>query len=275
MARMYVDGKHYRYDLVKRWYSKLDLSNASTIYVPINKTRSHWILGIVKPQENSIEIYDSGKFISETRNLYAQKHGHALLLFMEDRAKSRSLDFEKLNWSIVEKERLQQLNYVDCGVFMSVYACFHSRNLPLDYNQEFVKDRRPEILLSIIDQKCHIELNSNNLNYQYPSHIIEDFTLTEDYLKPGPGIITIKSRCSELFGSKKRNKNTKKAKKKTEEASTTTSQAPTATTQKNKEISRKSLDPGLTAQVITHQKKKTNRGNLGEASSVTSPVATS
>jgi len=179
---------------------------------------------------------------------------------MEDRAKSRSIDFERLNWSIVEKECPQQLNYVDCGVFISVYACFHSRNLPLDYNQDFVNDRRPEILLSIMDQKCHIQLNCNNLNTHLPDHIIKDFTLTEEHLKPGAGIITIISRCSELFGSKKRKKRKNPPKKimsSTTSRAATTSQAATATTQKHEEISRQSLDPKLTSQVLANRRAAT------------------
>ena len=211
MTKMFVGGKRYNYDLVKSWGGELDLSNADTIYVPININRTHWILGIIQPHMKLIEICDSGKF--ETEQLYAGKYGNVLLLFMEDRAKSRSVAFEKSSWSIVEKECPQQLNLVDCGVFMLIYAVFHSRKLNIVYNQEYINHRRPEILLSIMDKQCHIELDvPANFRLHHPSHIIKDKTIPLIDLTA----INQISRCTEVFVSKKKknNNNNKKGKEK-------------------------------------------------------------
>ncbi|OEU21939.1 cysteine proteinase, partial [Fragilariopsis cylindrus CCMP1102] len=152
MTKMFDDWNNYDYKLVQRWFKELDLSNANTIYVPINITKTHWILGIIHPQKKLIEICDSltRKYNKKLSIKRAKVYGHVLLLFMEDRAKSRSLGFDITAWSIVQKECPQQINDNDCGVFVSIYALFHSQNVDIQYNQKYIDSRRPEILQSIL-----------------------------------------------------------------------------------------------------------------------------
>jgi hypothetical protein len=231
MTKMFAGGKEYNYDLVKSWAEELDLSNADYIYVPINITRSHWILGIIQPQQKLIEICDSGKFIcgTESKDLYSRTYGHALLLFMEDRAGSRSVAFEKRSWTIVEKECPQQLNYTDCGVFVVVYALFHSQKLKIDYNQNYITDRRPEILFSLIAKKCHIELNygENCRRVDDQDHVIKDKIIPLIELSA----IDQRSRCTEVFVSKKKKKkNTEKGKEKENSEEPLSATAKTSTT---------------------------------------------
>jgi Ulp1 family protease len=66
MSKLFEGGRKYEYEYVKQWFGELDLNNADTIYVPINITRCHWILGIIQPQKKLIEICNK-KFKSKKK----------------------------------------------------------------------------------------------------------------------------------------------------------------------------------------------------------------
>ena len=203
MSQILDDWNNYDYTKVQTWGEALDLSNANTIYVPINITKEHWILGIIYPQKQLVEICDSFNHKNTKYNepKRAKVYGHVLLLFMADRAKSRSLPFDQLVWSIVEKECPQQINGNDCGVFVSIYALFHSqKHLAIDYNQKYILSRRPEILESILTRKIVIKMAYEGQCCTLLTGADETYTISE--LTAFRKV----TRCTKVFASKKKKK---------------------------------------------------------------------
>ena len=145
---------------VKRHKLKYSILLCERIFVPIHQAGNHWILAVVQPHLQSVQIYDSlygGK--SAKIKLQAEKHMGNLVHFVvhladkeqqEDKRRTTNtpprppLFPSHITWTRIPhpKDTPTQENTVDCGVFMLACAEHLSREVPLTFQQRDIPELR-------------------------------------------------------------------------------------------------------------------------------------
>lgn len=115
----------YNYDMIKRWIRYENLFQKDKLFIPINQGRGHWILIVISMKNRTIKYYDSlgGK---------SQLFMEIIVSFLTDLHAERKVDFDKNKWGKIFVEDIpQQDNFIDCGVYVCLYAYFITKNYPI------------------------------------------------------------------------------------------------------------------------------------------------
>ena len=159
-----MTGLLKQYD-VARWSKNAplkDIFDLDKVFVPINVSNTHWILGIIDITKKEILILDS----SVRMNLILDRYAYALFQYVLDEhhnKKKRPLS-EKEEWKIITssttatttitKPTPQQRNGDDCGVFMCYFAtCVSIDDSITSFDQGYINENngRQRIALSILN----------------------------------------------------------------------------------------------------------------------------
>ena len=135
-SKLYSD-KGYCYENVKRWSRHIpgrNIFELDKVFVPINVQNQHWILAVLFPQDQKIQIYDAMNgdwFIYlDTLNQYLKDEYH----------NKHSQSHMWHGWQLIGNQdgTPQQQNSYDCGVFVCMYVDYLASNKELLFNQDDV-----------------------------------------------------------------------------------------------------------------------------------------
>jgi hypothetical protein len=166
----------YNFTGVDKWSEKIvpdgDIFSLDKLFVPINQTKSHWLVVVVFFEQKRIQVFDSlfeenGVEESQVVFKYIQhqhwlKHGIELpqkkewVIITNSKGKPRQENGELLNKCIhsidisASHTRYFELAAWDCGLFMILTCDFLSLNLPLIFEQSDVAHYRKHTVLSIL-----------------------------------------------------------------------------------------------------------------------------
>jgi Ulp1 family protease len=149
----------YNYSRVKRFTSKrntkkfgmTDLWNqVDFVFVPINLTRSHWIMGMVNVRDQLFEMYDS---MSSGDDQHVQRLQRWVIdEFKKIDKTDTSTPVSQWGIRIPGRDMVpQQRNGFDCGVFSTMFAKWRSqaRDLPFGFDQSNMIHFRHRMALDI------------------------------------------------------------------------------------------------------------------------------
>lgn len=139
--------KQKGYQGVARWAKrrKINLFEKDKVVVPINIMSTHWALAVVDNKKHTIGYFDSlasrGNIAAvELLQTYMTKEAERLLL-------------TPINYNLIAGEKTpQQQNGFDCGVFTCTVAKFVSRDQPLSFGQQDMRNIRRRMAYEIILQ---------------------------------------------------------------------------------------------------------------------------
>lgn len=148
-----TSGGRYNYENVRRWTThgsrKVNLFDPDLVFFPCNLRRCHWVLCVAKMREMKLEYFDS----TGESGMRVMKH---ILSYLDDESKDKrnGRDIMRWKWELVDHRgnAPQQLNSVDCGVFVCALAsriCLGSP-APLDLMQEQMPYFRKRIFVDLI-----------------------------------------------------------------------------------------------------------------------------
>ncbi|XP_060871989.1 sentrin-specific protease 1-like [Metopolophium dirhodum] len=119
---------------VKRWTKKINIFSKRKLFFPINITArnfSHWILVVVDIKKNKITHYDS--ILKGDRAVYRDD----VFKYLEQEYQEKfGESLPKNNWKKVKGDNPCQINKVDCGVFVCMYAEYISRDVAFNFCHE-------------------------------------------------------------------------------------------------------------------------------------------
>lgn len=140
------------YENVRKWTNNIEMLNIHEIFIPHNVNGSHWILFVINLPDNQISVLDSYHRGADYKHI-----AKALLVWLQEdvRNKYRSnQSFSTNEWKIELCTCIpKQLNGVDCGVFVLMYADFLSDDLPLQFNEGHMPYFRRKILDNLLQGK--------------------------------------------------------------------------------------------------------------------------
>lgn len=151
-SRLLENGTGYNYNNVKTWSRGSDIFAFNKVYVPVNINNMHWTLVVASMQQEEIEYKDSDN--GDGNHGDGKACLEAFLRYLED----EHMDKKKIplpnkeSWKLILRKNdcPKQENGWDCGVFCCAFADFISRDLKLNFGQNYVTDYREKIALSII-----------------------------------------------------------------------------------------------------------------------------
>lgn len=139
--------KQKGYQGVARWAKrrKINVFEKDRIIVPINIMSTHWALAVVDNKRQEIKYFDS---LASKGNVAAVQ---LLLLYMSKEAER--LQLPQVAYDLIPGAKTpQQQNGYDCGVFTCTVAKFISRDQPLVFGQQDMKNIRRRMAFEIILQ---------------------------------------------------------------------------------------------------------------------------
>lgn len=139
--------KQKGYQGVARWAKrrKINLFEKDKVIVPINIMSTHWALAVINNKKHTISYFDSlasrGNIAAvELLQTYMTKEAERLLL-------------PPIDYNLIAGEKTpQQQNGFDCGVFTCTVAKFVSRDQPLGFGQQDMRNIRRRMAYEIILQ---------------------------------------------------------------------------------------------------------------------------
>ena len=154
----------YNYQNIKRWSKKVpgeDIFNLKNIFCPINLRDTHWTIAVISVEEKKIRYYDSSNQVRITRRrgknhpvmAACMPHLEGLLQYLKDEWKKKKVGaFDDSEWELLEDTSPIQdgSNTWDCGVFISMYADFFSRDLQPVLKESDMNLFRKKIALAIL-----------------------------------------------------------------------------------------------------------------------------
>ena len=123
------------YHLVKRWGCRApggDIFSLDKLFIPINKTRLHWMLVVVFMQERKVVFLDP---------FHSNGHSHrkhVLRYLQEEHRHRHGTDLPNHLWSSEDYDHQlvpYRLNGFDCGVFVCMYVDHLSCDIPMSFAQ--------------------------------------------------------------------------------------------------------------------------------------------
>lgn len=149
-----------------------DIFSVSRVLVPIN-TDEHWTLGVFYMEEKRLTIYDSlgGHDEVAINNLWD---------FLNNEYVSNTNQKMPGDWVYERDKRTpQQLNGLDCGVFICLFADFLSLNLPLIFQGERIPNIRMRFAKLAIEEHANFSDHKNdspNIERAWKTILISDAT---------------------------------------------------------------------------------------------------
>ena len=128
LSKLYKDSGTYEYNGVRRWtvparlkatgQSRSSILEVDKVIVPVNQGNCHWTLAVIDLKNKRFEYFDSmGGKDDECLEFLAR---YLRDEFQNKRAEDRQ---DVLDWPRSYPENIpQQRNFVDCGVFLSMFA---------------------------------------------------------------------------------------------------------------------------------------------------------
>lgn len=138
------------YDKVKRWAKKrnVDIGGAKLLkldylFVPVNLSQSHWVLGVVNFKKKQFEYYDSLGGKNQQVLKVLRKY-----VYEESEHKVNLDEWKDVLWG---PDGPQQGNMSDCGVFTVKTAEVLSRDRKPVFTAEEARDVRMRILCEMLE----------------------------------------------------------------------------------------------------------------------------
>ena len=132
---------------VKRWTRKINIFEMDVILVPVH-LGMHWCLAVIDFKNKQLAYYDSMK----GNNMQCLE---AMRSYLEaESMDKRKIGFDTSNWDmIIPKDIPEQQNGCDCGVFMSKYAEYKSRDANFTFTQQNMPYFRKRMIYEIVSKK--------------------------------------------------------------------------------------------------------------------------
>ena len=151
---LFLDNKT---NSVKNWIKKnvKHIHQLNEIYIPINVNGNHWCLVVVNVHKKQIELFDS---MLSTRSDASSSSSIIsnvctfLMLFTETTSSTKIIHWN----SVIRNDVAQQMNSIDCGVFILEYA----RRIMTGFQRMFPNHK---IHLRQLRKRLMVELATENL----------------------------------------------------------------------------------------------------------------
>lgn len=146
-THFYSTLKQKGYQGVARWAKrrKINVFEKDRVIVPINIMSTHWALAVVDNKRKTISYFDS---LASRGNVSAVE---LLQVYMSKEAERLLLP--PVTYDLIPGEKTpQQQNGFDCGVFTCTVAKFMSREQPLSFGQQDMRNIRRRMAYEIILQ---------------------------------------------------------------------------------------------------------------------------
>jgi Ulp1 family protease len=126
----------YKYNIVRRWVKDINLLDYDYVFISTNNNELHWVLFVIVPAERRVECYYS---LYEARGFHYESLS-VIIIFIKDYQVLKKLPVDDWMWSVKIFCEPQQINLIDCGVFvcMRMYCMMKGwdlNSIPVDaYN---------------------------------------------------------------------------------------------------------------------------------------------
>jgi len=146
----------YDYKGIRRWTKNIDIFALDALLVPINQSRSHWVLAVANMREKRFEFYDSlggrGKAQMEMiRQYLADEH-------MDKKKTELDLgEWEDVAWK--RSEIPYQDNGSDCGAFMCQFASTLVRNVAVNFTCHDMPYMRRRMVVEIMTKELRDDVD--------------------------------------------------------------------------------------------------------------------
>jgi len=125
----------YSFDSVRRWTSHLDVFALDKVIIPINQGNVHWFLAVVDIRRRQTQVFDS-------MGVDRPAVHDTLQRWVSDVWRGRGRPGSTLPvWTRLPHNMSatpRQLNTVDCGVFMCLFAAYASLDSPFSFDQRHI-----------------------------------------------------------------------------------------------------------------------------------------
>lgn len=143
------------YRSVQRWALRARIGgesmlNVKTIFIPVHN-HAHWTLIVVKPNDRTIEHFDS---LGSPSDIHVQR----VKQWLREELKGAYVESE---WRVLDTPCPQQSNGSDCGVFLLTSAKLTALGQPLEYGPKDIPLIRRRIVAELINGGFNGDLNDN------------------------------------------------------------------------------------------------------------------
>ena len=132
----------YNYGNVARWSKQIDIFDFDLLFIPINLSNSHWILGFVDLKNQLIGAWDS---LNQPDPEYPQ----LIEMYLRDEWVAKKGGPFPYHFSVDRTQVPKQDNMVDCGVFISMFAESLARGVGTDFSQADAAHARLQMAVQI------------------------------------------------------------------------------------------------------------------------------
>lgn len=136
---------HGGHEEARKFSKKMNIfTDIKSIYIPLNTPNSHWSLGVIDIDQQSILYYDS--FHDEDQEFISLMKGY--LTFEAERL---NVQVNINEWTVLSpKDNPVQKDYTECGVHVLIIADHLSDNLELRYSAQDTEHWRVKIASAIL-----------------------------------------------------------------------------------------------------------------------------
>lgn len=162
---------------VKKYAKKVDLFEHERIFIPLNINNLHWILAVVDMNVMEVTFIDSLVTCTNKEQLilfyqfiidYLECEARTPFLYLKSPATKQVRNFDRAMWKCTDSDKFgpvpQQVNAIDCGVFVITAVDYLMYDLPLLYSYEdmnFFRNKILESFLIKIEEIIEIDLDDD------------------------------------------------------------------------------------------------------------------